>query len=110
VYSYARYLLRHSEDAQDVAQECLLRLWNHRERVERGAACRNWLLARLTISASTPIEDVGSRAEVDRDENAPEPADVRPDAFRIASASQGRECSSERCSSSAAGSCDRASA
>jgi RNA polymerase sigma-70 factor (ECF subfamily) len=89
VYSYARYLLRHSEDAQDVAQECLLRLWHHRERVESGAACRNWLLRSAHNLCIDTIRRRRSRAEVDQDENAPEPADVRPDAFRIASASQG---------------------
>ena len=44
VHSYARSILRDPEDAKDVAQECLVSLWRHRERVEPGAGCRSWLL------------------------------------------------------------------
>ena len=34
VYTFALYLLRQREDAQDVAQEVLVRLWEHRERID----------------------------------------------------------------------------
>jgi RNA polymerase sigma factor (sigma-70 family) len=49
VYSFARYLLSNREEAEDVTQEVLLRLWRHREGVdeERLGA---WLL-RVTRNA-----------------------------------------------------------
>ncbi len=42
VYSYASRMLRHSTEAQDVAQEALVKLWQHRSRVEPDGA-RFWL-------------------------------------------------------------------
>jgi RNA polymerase sigma-70 factor (ECF subfamily) len=88
VYSYARHLLRHAEDAQDVAQECLVRLWHHRDHVEPGAACRNWLLRSAHNLCVDTIRRRRSRGEVFRDETMPEPPDGRPDAFRRAHACQ----------------------
>lgn len=43
VHSYAVGMLRHREDARDVAQEALVRLWQHRHEVHDGAA-KAWLL------------------------------------------------------------------
>lgn len=34
VFTYARYSLRHTEDAEDVTQEVLVRLWTHRDSIE----------------------------------------------------------------------------
>ena len=34
VFTYARYSLRHTEDAEDVTQEVLVRLWKHRDTIE----------------------------------------------------------------------------
>ncbi len=42
VYSYASRMLRHATEAQDVAQEALVKLWQHRSRVEPDGA-RFWL-------------------------------------------------------------------
>lgn len=42
VYGYAVMMLRDPADAQDVAQEALVRLWQQRERVDRDGA-RAWL-------------------------------------------------------------------
>lgn len=42
IYAYAARMLRGSAEAQDVAQEALVRLWQHRTRVEEEAA-RFWL-------------------------------------------------------------------
>ena len=33
IYGYALYLLRNRQDAEDITQEALLRLWTHRDRV-----------------------------------------------------------------------------
>lgn len=43
VFAYATGMLRHREEARDVAQEALVRLWEHREGVEPGTV-RAWLL------------------------------------------------------------------
>ncbi len=43
VFGYAVRLLGDREEARDVAQEALVRLWQHRGRVDEGAA-RPWLL------------------------------------------------------------------
>lgn len=34
VFTYARYSLRHTEDAEDVTQEVLVRLWKHHDTIE----------------------------------------------------------------------------
>jgi len=45
VFSYAAYLLCNREEAQDVAQEALVRLWEHRQKVPaEGGAAKAWLL------------------------------------------------------------------
>lgn len=43
VFSYAAWLLGDREEALDVAQEALVRLWNHRAKI-RPATARGWLL------------------------------------------------------------------
>ena len=49
VYSFARYLLSSREEAEDVTQEVLLRLWRHREGVDE-ERLGSWLL-RVTRNA-----------------------------------------------------------
>jgi RNA polymerase sigma-70 factor (ECF subfamily) len=34
IYTFARYSLRHREDAEDVTQEVLIRLWKHRDSID----------------------------------------------------------------------------
>ncbi len=43
VYGLALYSLKNREDAEDVTQEVLVRLWNHRHKLE-SSAVRPWLL------------------------------------------------------------------
>ena len=43
VHTYAAWLLRNRDDAGDVAQEALVRLWEHHERIAVASA-RAWLL------------------------------------------------------------------
>ena len=43
VFTYARYSLRHTEDAEDVTQEVLVRLWKHRNAIEPGRT-RAWVM------------------------------------------------------------------
>ena len=49
VYSFAFYSLKNREDAEDVTQEVLIRLWNHWRRLE-GEHLKAWLL-RVTRNA-----------------------------------------------------------
>jgi len=42
IYGYARYLLGHTDDAEDVTQDVFIRLWRERDRVPEGAH-RSWL-------------------------------------------------------------------
>ncbi|MCU0232001.1 MAG: RNA polymerase sigma factor [Acidobacteria bacterium] len=44
VFGYAAQLLRDREEARDVTQEALVRLWEHRESVADPAAAKPWLL------------------------------------------------------------------
>src|SRR5215208_4942424 len=49
VYSFARYLLSNREEAEDVTQEVLLRLWRHQDGVDEERLVA-WLL-RVTRNA-----------------------------------------------------------
>ena len=43
VFTYVRYSLRHQEDAEDVTQEVLVRLWKHHEQIDP-ARMRAWVM------------------------------------------------------------------
>ena len=43
IFTYARYALRHTEDAEDVTQEVLVRLWTHRDAIEPSKT-RAWVM------------------------------------------------------------------
>ena len=90
VYGYARTILRDAEDARDAAQECLVKLWQHRDHVEPGPGCRNWLLRSVHNLCIDRIRRRGVRREVDHDD-APEPVDVRPGPDRLAASSRTAE-------------------
>ena len=85
IHSYARGILRDPEDAKDVAQECLIRLWNHRERVDPGAGCRSWLLRSAHNLCVDRLRRRSTRREVARDETADDPTDARPGPERLTS-------------------------
>src|SRR6202007_2188334 len=68
VFTFARYLMRDSADAEDAAQECYLRALRHFDSY-RGPAMKPWLLtilrnvcraefARRASSTTAPIDDV----------------------------------------------------
>jgi RNA polymerase sigma-70 factor (ECF subfamily) len=86
VYGYARSLLRDSEDARDAAQECLVKLWQHKDQVEPGAGCRSWLLRAAHNLCIDRIRRRTVRREVDPEESA-ELADARPGPERLAASS-----------------------
>src|SRR6185436_16125586 len=83
IHSYARRVLRDPEDAKDVAQECLIRLWRNRERVEPGLGCRHWLLRSAHNLCIDRLRRQTTRREVARNESEPEPTDVRPGPERL---------------------------
>lgn len=84
VYGYARSLLRDPEEARDAVQECLVRLWQNRDRVEPGLGCRNWLLRSVHNLCIDRLRRRAVRREIDPDE-APEIHDGRPGPERLAS-------------------------
>lgn len=90
VYGYARTILRDAEDARDAAQECLVKLWQHRDLVEPGPGCRNWLLRSVHNLCIDRIRRRGVRREVDHDD-APDPVDARPGPERLAESSRTAE-------------------
>jgi RNA polymerase sigma-70 factor (ECF subfamily) len=82
VYSFARYLLSSREEAEDVTQEVLLRLWRHQDGVEE-ERLGSWLL-RVTRNACYDLlrrrrsEATQGAASLD-DETARELASAEPD-------------------------------
>jgi RNA polymerase sigma-70 factor (ECF subfamily) len=84
VHSYARSILRDPEDAKDVAQECLVRLWRHRERVEPGAGCKNWLLRSAHNLCIDRLRRRSSRLEAPHEDEPVELPDGRPSPERMA--------------------------
>lgn len=85
IHNYARGILRDPEDAKDVAQECLIRLWNHRERVEPGAGCRSWLLRSAHNLCVDRLRRRSAHREVSREDDTTEPSDGRPGPERLTS-------------------------
>jgi RNA polymerase sigma-70 factor (ECF subfamily) len=85
IHNYARGILRDPEDAKDVAQECLIRLWNHRERVEPGAGCRSWLLRSAHNLCVDRLRRRSTHREVSREVDTMEPTDARPGPERLTS-------------------------
>lgn len=88
VYSYARYVLKDGEEAQDVAQECFVRLWKNLDRVEAGPACKAWLLRAAHNLCVDRVRRRASRPEVRRNDEAPDPIDTRPGPDRLAGSTQ----------------------
>jgi RNA polymerase sigma-70 factor (ECF subfamily) len=72
VHGHAAWLLRDREEARDVAQEALVRLWQHRSDVDEGAS-RGWLLRTVHNLCLDRHRRRAVRGIVDRD---PEEAHV----------------------------------
>lgn len=86
IFSFARYLLSNREEAEEVTQEVLIRLWRHQDgldlervgswilRVTRNA-CYDLLRSRRSASRAMPrvsLEEVEEAHEVPGDERDPE--------------------------------------
>lgn len=84
VHAYARYMLRNPAEAQDVAQEALVRLWQHRSRVEPGGA-RCWLMRTTHNLCIDRVRKSRVRAEIDDGATALDlTADVAPGPQKLA--------------------------
>lgn len=67
VYSYAVYLLGDREDAKDIAQEALVRLWEHRETIPETNSARAWTLRTTHNLAIDRMRGRHSRRSIDDD-------------------------------------------
>ena len=78
VHAYATVMLRDAAEAQDVAQEALVRLWEHRRQVEQRGA-KSWLMRTARNLCIDRIRRVKVRSEVgDGDEVVETEADQTP--------------------------------
>jgi RNA polymerase sigma-70 factor (ECF subfamily) len=95
VYSFARYLLSSREEAEDVTQEVLLRLWRHRQGVDE-ERLGSWLL-RVTRNACYDLlrkrrsESAAGLATGLDDETAEGVASAEPDPRSRAEATEFRQ-------------------
>lgn len=88
VHSYATYMLRNPAEAQDVAQEALVRLWQHRSRVERQGA-RFWLMRTVHNLCIDRLRKRRVRAEIDDGETAVDlTADATPGPQKLAESNE----------------------
>lgn len=92
VYNYARGILRDPEEAKDVAQESLIRLWRHRERVEPGSGCRSWLFRSAHNLCVDRLRRRSSSPETARDQSSEESTDQRPGPERLTSSAEVASC------------------
>jgi len=76
IFAYATMMLRNATEAQDVAQEVLIRLWKHRDRVETEGA-PHWLrraahnlcidqMRRRRVRAESPDVELDLQTDHDR--------------------------------------------
>jgi RNA polymerase sigma-70 factor (ECF subfamily) len=64
VHTYATWILRDRAEAQDVAQEALVRLWEHRRGVD-GQGVRRWLMRTVHNLCIDQLRRRKTRSEVD---------------------------------------------
>ncbi len=83
VFGHAVWLLRDREEAGDVAQEALVRLWQHRETVPIEAA-KNWLLKTTHRLCIDRHRRKVARPEVPERDDLPPPVTPEPDPERRA--------------------------
>lgn len=87
VHSYASWMLRDGEEARDVAQEALVRLWQNSDRVHNGSA-RAWLLRTTRNLCIDRIRRRRTRPEVDEGQAISLPGDPGPGPERLAASSE----------------------
>jgi RNA polymerase sigma-70 factor (ECF subfamily) len=92
IFTYARYSLRHHQDAEDVTQEVLVRLWRHQDAIEPDRT-RAWVMrvarnlvidlsrrreARSAVFTEGPVAEAAAVAMV-----APDAADTETERRRL---------------------------
>jgi RNA polymerase sigma-70 factor (ECF subfamily) len=87
VYSYAVWMLRNPEEARDVAQEALIRLWEHRAKVLPVAA-KSWLLTTAHRLCIDRIRRHGRRPEVEMNEQTPDKIETAAGPERLAGSAE----------------------
>jgi len=87
IFSYASMMLRNPEEAQDVAQEAMIRLWKHRTGVDREGAHR-WLRRTAHNLCIDRMRRRKSRPESPDDEALERGADGSPNPQRLAESSE----------------------
>lgn len=100
VYSYAAMILRDPGEAQDVVQEAMVRLWQHRETVD-GDGVRGWLKRTAHNLCIDRIRRRRIQPVPVAEEDPREPVDPTPDPGRLAESEQtarGIEAALERMS------------
>ena len=83
LYGYAAMMLRDPAEAQDVAQETLIRLWQHRSRVEAETSSF-WLRRTAHNLCIDKIRRRRSRPEVDSEDLETDSPDLGPDPRQLA--------------------------
>ncbi len=87
VHSHAVWMLRDREEARDVSQEALVRLWKHRGEVHEAAA-REWLLRTAHRLCIDRARRRAARREVPEGPAESEAADPAPDPARVLDSSR----------------------
>jgi RNA polymerase sigma-70 factor (ECF subfamily) len=87
VYSYAAWMLRDLEEARDVAQEALVKLWQHRQKVEIPAT-RSWLLTTTHRLCIDRLRRRQKRPEVSEEDQLVPTPDEGPGPLRLAASSE----------------------
>ena len=91
VHAYASRMLRDAEEARDVAQDALIRLWQHRDRVDSGSV-RSWLMRTTHNLCIDRIRRRTVRSEVDDgDERTERSPSAAPGPDRLAAADESAE-------------------
>jgi RNA polymerase sigma-70 factor (ECF subfamily) len=83
VHAYAALMLRDPAEAQDAAQEALVRLWRNRDRVVPGGA-KPWLMRTVHNLCIDRIRKRKVRCEVDGGEQVDRRSDDNPGPGRLA--------------------------
>lgn len=87
IHTYAVWMLKDYDEARDVAQESLARLWQHRGEIHNGAA-RTWLMRTTHRMCVDRLRRRTTRAEVPFDELVRPPADGNGCPSKAAEASE----------------------
>ena len=77
IYRFAYFMLKNTEDAQDVTQEVLIKIWNKKEEISAIKNMRAWS---ITITRNTCLDHIKSRKgdSFSWDDNIDAPTSTNP--------------------------------